>query len=399
MLAAVALGACSAGAPLPTVLYLAATANPDQHLDAELREYFRTRLTLLQEGFQHMHPGTAFQLGLYPENDFIAAMTRRSRAGLEPDLLYINGDTALQMLQAGLVDPFPADSTLLQHFDPEMLARLRSPDGRLAGLPVLVQTQLSCYDRRRLPQPPSTLAALVQSSAAGHGVGLPLDPFNLLWTAGSLGALPALEQALRGQALSPEDRKSLERWLAWLQNANAKGWVSVYASQPEADADLIAGKLSWIPCRSTSLTSLRRQLGSRLGVAPLPDGPAGPASAVNRLRVVALGRHSSASARERALAFSHFFVNPLTQRKLATESSTVLPANRFVRLPLQSSPQLQTMQIAARQGLQANALMALLHANGTRLQRLQTLITALVFTEITPAAAADQLLRMAQEKR
>jgi hypothetical protein len=57
------------------------------------------------------------------------------------------------------------------------------------------------------------------------------------------------------------------------------------------------------------------------------------------------------------------------------------------------------MQIAARQGLQANALMALLHANGTRLQRLQTLITAQVFTEITPAAAADQLLRMAQEKR
>lgn len=399
LLAALALSGCSSVPRLPTVVYIAVTANSDQHLDAELREDYRQRLWLLVEGFQQIYPRTTFQMGIYPEEQLFSAMARRSRAGLEPDLLFINGDTALRLLRAGLVDPFPADPALLRLFEPAVLARLRTADGRLAGLPILVQAQLSCYDRRTVQQPPRDLTELLSISASGQAVGLTVDPFNLLWTAGSLGALPALEGALQGRALSQGDHQSLVRWLAWLQNAGGQQRVTFFASQPETDAQFIAGRLSWIPCRSTALPMLRRRLGDRLGVAPLPDGPDGRASAVNRLRVMALGRHSSRAGRERALSFSRFAVNPLTQRTLTTGSQTVLPANRFVSVPVQSSQLLQTLEIANQQGLQTDAMAGLLHGHETRLRSLQNLFTLVVFGETTPRAALDHLLRILAKNR
>jgi hypothetical protein len=221
-----------------------------------------------------------------------------------------------------------------------------------------------------------------------------MDPFNLLWSAGSLGAIPALEGLIRRQPLSAEQEYGLMQWLAWLQNAGGQQRITFFGNQQTTDAEFMAGRLAWIPCRSTMLPQMRRSLGGDLAVAPLPDGPDHRASPVNRLRVLALGRHASASGRQRALAFSRYGVNPLTQRNLTLGSQTVLPANRFVTVPVQSSQVLSTMADAAEEGLQANALLALMHGNDNRLPRLQTLLTQLVFGETTPTAARAQLERI-----
>jgi hypothetical protein len=226
-----------------------------------------------------------------------------------------------------------------------------------------------------------------------------VDPVNLLWTAGSLGTLPALQRTLRGQPLSPADRQAIQRWLSWLQAANVQQRITFFASQLEADAEFLGGGLAWIPCRSTALPMLRRRLGARLGVAPLPDGPNHPASAVNRLRVMALGRHSSEVGRQRAIAFSRFNVNPLTQRTLTMGSQTVLPANRFVSVPVQSSQVLETLNTAAAQGLEANELVASMHSNDTRMPELKALITRVVFNETSAAAGSDRLVQILRKTR
>ena len=388
-----ALAGC--GTPqLPAVVYVAVGANGDQTVNAELREDTQERMSLLEAGFQQLHPGTTFQLGLYPGQELLAAMRRRTAAGLAPDLLYISGDMAQLLLSEGLVDPFPADPALLRQFDPDVLKRLRDSRGRLAGLPLLVQTQLACFNRRQLAEAPRTLAELLAVSASGQAVGLSMDPFNLLWSAGSLGAIPALEGLIRRQPLSAEQEGSLMQWLAWLQNAGGQQRISFFGDQQTTDAEFMAGRLAWIPCRSTMLPLMRRRLGGDLAVAPLPDGPDHRASPVNRLRVLALGRHASASGRQRALAFSRYGVNPLTQRNLTLGSQTVLPANRFVTVPVQSSQVLSTMADAAEEGLQANALLALMRGNDNRLPRLKTLLTQLVFGETTPTAARAQLERI-----
>jgi len=393
------LAGCDRALKPPTVLYLASGVDADQRIDTELREVFQERLGLVLKGFRRLHPGTSVQMAIYPEELLLQAISRRSRAGLEPDLMLIDGDTALKLRHAGLVDPFPASPDLLRSFDPALLDRVRDANGRLAGLPVLLHAQLSCYDRRRLREAPRTLEDLLKRSSSDQAVGLSVDPFNLLWTAGSLGAMPALDKAASGRAIAQSDREAIERWLRWLQLSSAQQRITFFASQPETDAELMAGRVAWIPCRSMSLPMLRRHLGTRLGVAPLPDGPNQQRAApVNRLRVLALGRHSSAIGRARALDFVRYSVNPLTQRTMTTGSLTVLPANRFVTLPMQGSAVLNAMAVAQEQGQQVNVLVALLRNTDTPLTGIQGLLTQLVFGEASPAASTEKLVRILQRQ-
>ena len=361
-------------------------------------EFLIFRGTLVKVGarYRQIHPDTHFQFGVYPEDQMVEVMRRRSRGGLAPDLLLVNGDTALRLRQAGLVDPFPIRKDQLAIFNEEELGRLRSPDGRLAGLPVTVQTQLGCFNRQRLSEPPSTLPELLDATANGHPMGLSLDLYYLFWIVGSTGALPAIDKAVLGQPLNPAEREALTGWLAWLQNASNQQRVTFFPDQPTAEAEFKAGRLDWIPCRSTVLPQLRQVMGSALGVAPLPDGDGHRASPINRLRVLALGRSSSAAGRRRALAFSFYSVNPLTQRTLTLGSQMVLPANRFVTVPVQSSQVLAAMVAAAKQGLQANGLVTLVHTNDPRIPGLQSLLTQLVFGEASPEGASTELIRILQ---
>lgn len=392
------LGGCTPTREWPNVVYLAIGANKDQIISAELKEGFQDRLGAVEARFRQIHPDTHFQFSIYPEDELVEVMRRRSRSGLAPDLLLVNGDTALRLRQAGLVDPFPVRNDQLALFNEAELRRLRSPDGQLAGLPVLVQTQLSCFNRQRLSEPPATLQELLNATANGHPMGLSMDLYYLFWIVGSTGALPAFDRAVQGQPLNPAERQALTGWLAWLQNASNQQRVSVFPDQPTAEAEFKAGRLDWIPCRSTVLPQLRRVMGSALGVAPLPDGVGHRASPINRLRVLALGPSSSAAGRRRALAFSAYSVNPLTQRSLTLGSETVLPANRFVTVPVQSSQVLAAMVAAADQGLQANSLVTLMHTNDPRIPRLQTLLTQLVFGENNPNGATTELIRILQAR-
>ncbi len=310
------LGGCTLGRELPNIVYVAIGANKDQLINAELKQALQDQLMKVGARYRQIHPDTHFQYGIYPEDQMVEVMRRRSWSGLAPDLLLVNGDTALRLRQAGLVDPFPIRKDQLAIFNDEELQRLRSPDGRLAGLPVLVQTQLSCFNRQRLSEPPATLQDLLNATANGHPMGLSLDLYYLFWIVGSTGALPAIDRAVLGQPLNPAERQALTGWLAWLQNASNQQRVTFFPDQPTAEAEFKAGRLDWIPCRSTVLPQLRLVMGSALGVAPLPDGEGHRASPLNRLRVLALGRSSSAAGRRRALAFSAYIVNPLTQRTL-----------------------------------------------------------------------------------
>ena len=396
LLSMTALAGCSGPGRLPLELYLAIGTNPEQTISAELRDEFRERLRPLQQSFRRLHPDTLFQLSLYPEAGIAETLRQSNGTGLAPDLIYVNGDTALRLLNAGLVDPFPLTSAQRRLFNPADLKRLETADGRLAGLPLLVFPQLSCYNRQRMATPPATVQALLQAGAAGQPIGLNADMAYLLWSVGSLGAMPAFERMVHGQTPTAADRQAIRGWLAWLQEAGTQQRVSFYPDQQTAEAELAAGRVTWIPCRSTALPSLRKRMGKALGVAPLPDGNGYQASPVNRLRVVTLGRHSSARGRLRALEYARYMVSPLTQRSLTLGTQSMLPANRFVSVPVQSSQILATMVRAMGQGHVANSLVTLIHTNDRRLPELQALITELAFGTISATEATPRLIRILQ---
>ena len=392
------LTGCAGGFELPNLLYLATSANSDQEINAELISDFKERLDSVVAGYRQIHPATRFQFGIYPDAEIVDAMRRRNRAGLGPDLMFVNGDTAKHLVDQGLADPFPLTPSLKHLFNPADLERMRTDSGAIAGLPVLIQTQVACFNRRRLPDPPETLEQLLNASARGHSIGLSVELKALFWTAGSVGAFEAIEQATAGQSLDPKQLKAIENWLVWLQNASNQQRVTFYANQTSALQEFRAGRLDWIPCSSISLPGLRKRLGDSLGVASLPSGPGGPPSPINRLRVLALGRSSSQASRERALSFSRFSVNALVQRSLTLGSQTVLPANRFVKVPIQSSQALQAISASAIAGQRIAGMAGRLHDNDPRLESTQSLINALVFGEVSPKAAAKDLVRFARQQ-
>jgi maltose-binding protein MalE len=399
VLLAALLAGCGTHSGLPRVIYLGMGVNFDQTIDAVLLDDTQQRLAELEAGYGRIYPNTRVQLSLYPERQLAWAMQRRNRAGLGPDLLLINGETALRLLSEGLITPFPQSGVNLNVFDPEVLDRLRSPAGELAGLPVLVHTQVACFNRRRLAEAPATLQDLLSMSAKGHPVGLSMEFSNLFWTVGSLGALDAFETTLAGRQPTRGQQRAIERWLSWLQNAGNQQRITFYATQPSTEAEFLAGRLDWLPCRSSAIPQLRKALGDGLGVAPLPGGDGGDPSPINHLRVLALGTNSSQGSRKRALAFSHFSVNPLSQRNLTLGSQVMLPANRFVQVPLSSSAVLRAMATSAQQGSKTNSLVELMHRNDSQVAEIEGLLTTLVFGEVPAASAGRQLVTILRNRR
>lgn len=395
--AGLTLSGCTSSWQLPTVLYVAVGISSDRTINSGVVNDVQKQLELLEGGFRRLYPTTTFQVSLYPEDQIVESIRLRTRQGLGPDLLLVNGDTALELLRAGLTDPFPATAEQRHAFVPGELARISNQRGQLAGLPVLVQTQQSCFNRELISEPPATTDQLLAMSADGIPVGLPADLANLFWSAGSLGGLAGFNRATAKQTLTPEEQAGLERWLQWLQNASYQQHVLVYSNQEQAAAELISGQLAWIPCRTTEIPGLRRQMGPRLGIAPLPNGAGGTASPINRLRLMALGRNSSQTGRSRALSFSRFSLNPLTQRNIVLGTQNYLPANRFVRIPVMSSSVLAALVTASQQGRQVNQLIASVHHNDPRVKQLQNLLNELLFGEVSPRDATFQTIRILRQ--
>jgi arabinogalactan oligomer / maltooligosaccharide transport system substrate-binding protein len=375
------------------LIYMAVGIPPEETVDTELRVRNQALLEQFSKAFRDLNPGVSIQLLTFPESEMLEQIRRRQQAGLGPDLLVVQASTALELHRAGLARAIAAPRSLTDQIEPTLLARVRLHDGRVAGLPLLVQPELACFNRQRLPQgSPADLDSLLRLSAGGVRVGMSIDPLRLLWTVGSLGASPALERASRGEPLSAEDRRQLKLWLAWLQNAAFQQRINFLGSQEDLLTELKAGQLDWITCRSSSLVRLRSHLDQDLGVAPLPGGPGGAATPINLERVLALGVNSSRNQREIALELIRFSLNPLSQRKLTMENLDVLPANRFVPVPVASSATLASMVRSAEAGEQASPLLLNLMANRAALPALSNLLPKVIFGDLDPREAAEQMV-------
>jgi maltose-binding protein MalE len=358
------------------------------------RRNFNQTFGALEQQFRQVNPHTRFVVQVYRESSLLKEVSQRNASGVGPDLLLVSNRTALQLGRAGLTRPPQMTPELRREIDPAILSRasLHNPL-RLASLPVAQKAQLACFNSSRLQQVPTTLQELLAISANGNAVGLALDPYGTFWSAGALGANEALQQAILRRPLTRDQHQAVVRWTRWLQDAATQQKVIFYGNQDLLLEALSSGQLDWISCHSTDLPLLQRRLGSKLGVAPLPDGPGGQASPISELTVLALGVNSSASQRQAAEAFAHFALNPLVQRNITVSLREVLPVNRFVTVPAESSMVLKAMLRAQEQSRQAGSIAAAIHLNDRRMLQTQGLITRLVFGESTPEITAQRLIR------
>ena len=378
---------------LPTMLYVAVSIPDQSHLTSESSALFRKRFSQLVKNFQRIQPNVVVEVALYPEAQLRKKLQQRNRAGLGPDLILSSSAIVNTLLRANLTDPLPESPELRSASSPELLHRLRNRQGQLAGQPLLVFPQLACYDRRQLKKAPTSLNGLLEISAAGVPVGLPIEARQLLWTAGTFGAIPGLYEATIGRKPSALQTAQIRTWLSWLQQASDQQRVNFLPDQTSLRQSLTNGSVAWVSCSSGELDLLRQTMGPHLGVATLPNGEGHSASPVNRLRVLALGRNSSPMQRQMALALIRFSVGPMVQRSLTLDSLSFLPSNPTVSVPVQSSGVLQAMVESSRQSRSAERLMSELHQDDPRLQSLQAdVIVPLLFGLVEPTVATERLM-------
>ena len=382
----------SSGSRLWGTVYMVVGINSDEQLDSGLRQRAAAALDRFSKDFRELHPGVDIQLMTFPEDQLARQLRFRQQGGLGPDLLLVNSRTAVELHQLKLVQDVRFPQDLLQQIDPEMLRRVQQGDGSLAGLPVMQLPQVACFNRERLPMgSPESLDGLLQLSSRGLRVGLSTNPLYLFWTAGGLGAVDALLAAQGKQPPSREQMQSLERWLAWLQNASIQQSITFHEKQEELTRQLAEGNLDWITCRSSNIALLRQKLGSALGVASLPAGPWGEATPINRERVLVFGRNSSPAQRRMAKELASFSVNPLVQRNLTLSTLVMLPVNRFVPAPVASSAVLAAMVRSAEQSERSTPLIQLLIGNRNAEKALGSVINRVLFGELNPRQAAEIL--------
>lgn len=350
------------------------------------------RLDLLRQPFRELHPSVRIQFIPFAEEQLIEQVRRRNWEGLGPDLLLVTDRMAVELLRRDLSRPATAPADLIGQLDPLAMQRLRQPDGQLAGLPLLLQTEQACFNRRLLPESPATLQALLQTSARGVPVGLSLAPQDLAWLLGGFGADGAIAEASRGERPSPSSQAALVRMLQWLADANLQEQVSVFTSDEPMLRRFAAGELAWIPCRSGDLRRLQRSLDDDLGVAGLPGGPRGEATPINTLRVWAFGRNSSAHQRATAEHWAHFSITPIVQRRLTLQTTGNLPVNLQLPVPVDSSTILRTLETTRQQAGRAMVAEAVHEIDRERLTQMRRLINDVAFQTLAPQTAARNLL-------
>ena len=358
---------------------------------------------LLQE-YQRLHPGLQLQVSVVDEAQLEETLRRDRSRGLGPDLLVLWAPVANALLQQGLVerlDDQPAWHRSQPLLEPALVERVTTAAG-VSGLPAYNILTLACFNRQVVPRPPSSLDDLMGLAASGRPIGVAVDPIGIWWSAGALGAQDAMVPILTGNprvatASPTADRAALLAWLTWLRQLALQSRVDIASGPRELVEGLESGRLSWIPCYSASLAHLERSMGKRLGVAPLPGGPAGPPTPFGTVMVMALGSDSSPPQRRLALQLAELSLDPLVQREITLESLMVLPANRFVSVPVASSGRLAALEQAQRQFDERSKLLTA-SFSADRLRRTQPLVEDLLWKVmlgvVTPQQGTEALLRL-----
>ncbi|MEB3331720.1 MAG: hypothetical protein VKI83_04410 [Synechococcaceae cyanobacterium] len=362
----------------------------------------------LLKAFRKLHPDVSVQVTIDSEATLVRNLEIERSRGLGPDLLLVRAPVAISLQERKLVDPLPSTPAMkeaLSLLQPLARQRVTTAAG-VAAMPVFSEITLACMDRRRVPQAPATLTQLLQLAASGQTVGLSADPIGIWWTVGALGAQRDLAPMITGAVADPKDgpeaRVRLLTLLIWLRQAALQSRVDLASGDQELTEGLESGRLAWIPCFSLSLAQLDRRLGRHLHVAPLPAGPAGPPTPFSALRTVALGVDSSPGQRRLALELVGLSLNDLVQRDMTLSTRMILPANRFVPMPVASSGRLAAL--AAAQSQFDDSSFSLLRPYSLDevnrvLPHFEAIVTQVMTGMISPEQGAEALLALRRRLR
>ena len=354
----------------------------------------RTRLRSFQNNLWDVVPGLRIQPALYSEAAVESELERQTFSGLGPDLVMGDARIIQELSEAKLLDTVPITPEQRNAIAPGLLERVTNSRGEVTGLPVSQYIQMACFDKRKLKEPPSTLALMSKQSSEGQVFGITQNFEDLYWSMSGFKAGSALVSSLRGKQPTAQQTQNLIRWLSWLRDASYQQNVMFLRDQATLRKQLIGGQLHWISCWSSQLPQLREAMKDNLGITSLPAGPAAPATPISKLQVWGLGRNSSRRQRETAEELMQFIVQPWAQKTWSLRYRTNYPVNPAAATIINRQiPGIENLYLfKGKEEIKVgDEIVAAIDADPQLAKTIQNIINDVIFGAKTPARAAERL--------
>ena len=301
----------------------------------------RSLLNKYTEAFQRSNPDVNVVFINYKSKNFYDQVARDSSLNLGPDLVITNQFSAPELLARDLIMTLPSQQDFDAIYNQPIQSVAKTKAGYLFA-PWLINTQIACFNKTKIKDPPSTIQELEELSASGKRFGLAANLFELRWTAGTQGAISEFSSLGRGITLN-QAYPGIQAWLQWLQRAALYKNISFHESFRELSLKLKNNQLDWITCwGGAALEDLKKTMGNKLGVAALPNGSSSKAYPTQGFYGFSLGKDSSQSQRTMALKLIKSNVNVIAQRKIQLDDLGLLAANQNVSIP----PEISKIQSA-----------------------------------------------------
>ena len=299
------------------------------------------------EAFQLSNPETRIIYITYPTSKFIEQISLDSKLDLGPDLIIVEGYFGIRPREL-LTNNLTARLPDKQYFDAIYNSQIQytaKDNGEYSFAPWVASTQLACFNNTKIKKSPDTIQELEELSASGYKFGLASNPGNLIWSAGTQGAIAELSSVDKQITGVQQQYPAIRGWLEWLRKAAL--YQNIYFEPEELLLENFKNnKLDWITCKSFQIRNLRNKMGNTLSFAALPNGSKAKAAPLIWTYGFALGKNSSPTQRRMALKFIKTNVNTIAQRKLQLSNTGFLAANQNVSIPSKSSKELNALNTA-----------------------------------------------------
>ena len=194
-------------------------------------------------------------------------------AGGGPDMFTVPNDNTGNEVRAGLLAPLDAllagktDAFPLSSFDGAKV------DGKVYGVPGIIKAVALYYNKSTIPTPPATTADLLKLVKDGKKIEINQSAYhNFGWLTGSFGG-----KLMDDTGKCVADQGGFADALQFMADLKAAGG-EFQTDGGKADTLFRQGQADMIINGPWSLGDYKKDLGDKLGVAPMPAGPAGPAT-------------------------------------------------------------------------------------------------------------------------
>jgi len=340
------LSSCS-GLRAPSTLFLTFSVGREQFKIDETN--VRNFLDENSKAFQRSNPETRVVYITYTSSDFVKQISGDSDLNLGPDLILTDIFVSDALYKRNLTATLPDKKYFKAIYGPQFQwAALENENSEYTFAPWLINTQIACFNNTKIKKSPRTIQELEDLSASGRKIGLSSEPFELIWSAGTKGAITEIS-SVGDQRSSNQTFPAIRGWLEWIRKAALYQNIYFFDNSRDLSEEFKNKKLDWIPCWSSQMKDLKSKMGNTLSVSALPNGLKSKASPPINIYGFALGKNSSQSQREMALKFIKSSVNTISQRKLQFGDSGLLAANQNVSIPPKSSSKLKTLNYSFKE--------------------------------------------------